>query len=241
MSRYFYLKELDDGGNLIGYYSDEDTLTDDRSQAALYSDQNPPSWEDWIEYIEREYLPEYQQNKLNGHPPLFVIEKDRMMPATLDQKVKHILENIEAARTRLKEVQDQIDYVNRVGRYPAKARESWQTRKDSPYKYLFMVFRSDGNGAYQGPDGKRKVYVGSEVDEESIYDARRLNSNFTAWTKLKAVERQIANWILGREHEVRELERLANSALERSAKIPTIPDDVYIHTPKKLPSLEKVA
>lgn len=166
-----------------------------------------------------------------------------MMPATLDQKVKQVLANIDAARERLQEVKDQIYFIDSVGRYPAKARESWQTKKNSPYKYLYMTFRKSrkGDDCYQGPDGKRKIYVGSEVDTDAIADARRLNQNYTTWLKLKAVERQIANWILGREHEVRELERLADSALERSEKIPAIPDDIYIHTPKKLPGLEKAA
>jgi len=237
MSRYFYLYDNEKEGYLPN--DDGEFVVKDPKEAKIFTEQDCPAWIINCELIEREYLPEDKQNKLNGHPALFVIKRSRMMPATLDQRVKKIQENIEAAKAKLEEVDNAIDLINSLGHYPSKGKESWQGRRGSNKKYLFMMFRSDGQGGHTGPDGKKKLYVGSEDDRESIEEARRLNRNYRTWRALNSERIKLNNWIISMEYDVREFERRADSLLERSAKTPEISELNFVAN--KLPSLEAEA
>lgn len=71
MTRHFYLY-VDDGGDRLYFvdcYGNTSAFSD---EAEIFTEATCPHWID--QYIEREYLPEDQQNKLNGHPALFVIK-----------------------------------------------------------------------------------------------------------------------------------------------------------------------
>jgi len=217
--RYFYLK----------------FVVTESKEAKVFTDQTCPAWINNCEWIEREYLPEDKQAKLNGHPALFIIHRSKMMPATLDHKVQKIQENIAAAKGKLEEVDNAIDLINSLGHYPSRGKESWQRRKNSSKKYLFMIFRGDGQGGHTGPDGKRKIYIGSEDDRESIEEARRLNRNYRTWQSLTSERSKLNNWIISMGYDLREFERRADSLLELSAKIPEISELNFVAN--KLPGL----
>jgi hypothetical protein len=80
--------------------------------------------------------------------------------------------------------------------------ESWQSRNDSEPRYLYMYFRAcrDGRG-YEGPDGKRKQYVG--VDPARQAEARRLASNRKRWEHLDDAARKLENWLIRRQRELK--------------------------------------
>jgi hypothetical protein len=69
-----------------------------------------------------------------------------------------------------------------AGMYPSVPSEQWQDRNGAG-RYLYMLFRQDGNGGYLGPDGQRKLYIGTKP--AAVADARRLATNRSQWEALE--------------------------------------------------------
>lgn len=98
-----------------------------------------------------------------------------------------------------------------------------------------MRWRREGD-TYLGPDGKAKIYIGSEDDTDAIVEARRLNRNYRKWRALMSDRRRLENWIASMEYDLREFRRRADTLLERSEKTPDIPELDFVAN--KLPGLE---
>lgn len=98
-----------------------------------------------------------------------------------------------------------------AGMYPASPSEQWQDRNGSG-QYLYMLFRLGPDGQYQGPDGKRKVYIGK--DPERIAEARRLAENRRRWEVVNRAARDLDGWLYLRGSE---LQSLAGRCQRRTA------------------------
>lgn len=123
------------------------------------------------------------------------------------QQVHDILAQLEAARAHRAAIRQMIDRVAQEGMYDAVPTESWQDRGGDG-RYLYHYFRWDSRRErYLGPEGKKKVYVGS--DPERIADARRLATNRRTHDRLVAAEQKLANWLVWRERELANLAREA--------------------------------
>lgn len=156
------------------------------------------------------------------------------MIANLQAKIKQIETNIQIAQGRLDDVTNALELLEAVGMYPAEAREQWQTRPNSEGQYLYMLFRKNRHGEYEGPGGKRKVYVGA--DPEKIAEARRLNQNRLSHDKLSSKRWELQRWISNQEYELRRIFEQLDVTVQRSANIPEIPELTFIAS--KLPGLE---
>lgn len=152
----------------------------------------------------------------------------------LDEKIRAITANIEAAEAKLQEIDDTIDYLEAVGMYPSEGKEQWQTRPNSSGEYLYMIFRSDRNGGYKGPGGKRKIYVGT--NPEAIAEARVLNENYRMYEQLKFGRRQMNSWIYFRRRDVESIEKQVEQQFNEANNIPDIPELTVVAN--KLPGLE---
>ena len=76
--------------------------------------------------------------------------------------------------------------IEQAGMYAGQPTEQWQDRNGKG-RYLYMLFRtksyySRAHGQYEGPDGKRKLYIGNKP--EAIAEARRLAQNRERWNTL---------------------------------------------------------
>lgn len=237
MCRYF---RLYDDGQREWVADHQGNMTYEPAKAALFTEATCPAWADDPDFeLQREYLPEDQQNQRNGHPPLFIIRGGMMQPpeTTLDEKIRQIQANIQAAEAKLAEVQNALDFLVSTGMYPAQAKEQWQTRPNSSGQYLYMIFRSDGDGGYLGPNGKRKVYVGA--DPNSIAEAKRLNQNIKTHETLKYRKYGLESWIHRQRRDVEAIERQIDQQLHASQNPPDIPELTFVAN--KLPGLEYAA
>mgnify|MGYP000999989055 CR=1 FL=1 len=109
---------------------------------------------------------------MNTGRPLIDVMK--IADQTIDETLSAASENIHAAEAYLQELMIAARAIEKAGMYPSVPSEQWQTREGSG-QYLYMLFKTDRNGNYQGPDGARKIYVGNKQDK--IDDARRLVQN----------------------------------------------------------------
>ena len=80
--------------------------------------------------------------------------------------------------------------------------EQWQDRNGSG-QYLYLLFRLGPDGQYQGPDGKRKVYIGKDPDK--IAEARRLAENRRRWERVNRAAKDLDNWLYLRGSELQTL------------------------------------
>jgi len=105
-------------------------------------------------------------------------------------RVVRFQKGVESAYHHLEDIEAAIAQVGEM--YPAIPAESWQDRNGKG-RYLYMLFPSNGNGAYTGPDGKRKLYVGNKP--ERIEAARRLAANRRRYEELQRARRNLRYWI----------------------------------------------
>ena len=135
----------------------------------------------------------------------------------LDNKIKLIQVNIQAAQDHLLEIEAAMRLLEQKGMYPAVPHFQWQTRGGDG-QYLYCIFRQNGNGEYTGPGGKRKLYIGA--DEAKIKEAKRMTANRENWERLKEHKSQVTIWINGCQNRLTSLEREADRVLEQSERWP---------------------
>lgn len=124
----------------------------------------------------------------------------------VDWKLQAVELELDRARAHLVELERAMDAADRAGMYPAvPVREAWEPRENGR-EYMYHYF-ARGQAGYRGPDGKRKVYVGSDPDR--IAAARRLAGNREAWERLADAHRRLKRWLAGVE---RDLENLTAAA-----------------------------
>jgi hypothetical protein len=116
-----------------------------------------------------------------------------------------IQREMRAAARHLAAIRAEMANIEAAGMYDGIPTESWQSRNDSEPRYLYMYFRAcrDGRG-YEGPDGKRKKYVG--VDPARQAEARRLADNRRRWEHLDDVANRLEKWLNKRRWD---LDRIA--------------------------------
>lgn len=103
--------------------------------------------------------------------------------ATVDE-IKH---NIEVARRIRANLIAKIEELEKAGFYYPRPREDWQERESG--QYLYLHFHSDGNGAYAGPNGKRKIYIGNKA--QKIAEAQAMIGRGAEWRDAKNKARDL--------------------------------------------------
>lgn len=138
---------------------------------------------------------------------------------SLDNTVKLIQFNISTAEEHLGEILEARKILEVAGMYPAVPHFQWQRREElGEAKYLYLMFRQNQDGSYQGPDGRRKVYIGA--DPAKIEEAKRRTRNRENWERLVQEEVKLRRWITYTETQLEILKRDANKILVNSRDWP---------------------
>lgn len=138
---------------------------------------------------------------------------------SLDHTISLIEANITAAKQHFQQIEAARFLLQEQGMYPAVPHFQWQRREEmGEAKYLYLIFRQNSDGSHQGPDGKKKVYVGA--DPAKIEEAKRLVINRAQWEQLGREASKLRGWIDYYKSEIAELNREANRILVRSQEWP---------------------
>ena len=137
----------------------------------------------------------------------------------IDPKVTLVQTNIQAAKEHLADIQDAMDLLEQAGMFPALPHFQWQDR-GSDGRYLYLIFRQNGDGSHTGPDGKKKVYIGANQDK--IEEAKRLVKNREMWEELQFQKTDLTRWIRMCESKLLTLQRDADSLLKFSNEFPKV-------------------
>ena len=121
----------------------------------------------------------------------------------IDDQLETIRAELTAAQQHLDILRITMSKIEQAGMYPAISTEQWQRRNRSRTKYLYMLFRRRPSGGYQGPGGKRKVYVGAKPDR--IAEARRLAENRQRWEELDSTVSLLKKWLTWQTHAINSL------------------------------------
>lgn len=120
-----------------------------------------------------------------------------------------ITENIQAAKDHLDRLRHAMAALEADGMYPAvPSREVWEDRGGAA-EYLYLHFSTDRYGNFQGPDGKRKIYVGCKP--EKLEQARRKIRNREHYNQLETIERRLNSWLANIERDLQSLTRQAEN------------------------------
>ncbi len=119
----------------------------------------------------------------------------------VDDFLETIREQLQAAQDHLEVVCTDMVRLEQAGMYPSVPHEQWQGRDGGDAKYLYMLFRQGRDGQYEGPEGKRKLYVG--CDPERITEARRLAKNRKRYQHLATLSRHLQSWLTQKVYDVR--------------------------------------
>lgn len=100
-----------------------------------------------------------------------------------------------AAAAHLEAIEAAMVALDEAGMYPAlPSREAWEHRNGGAPIYFYHYFTQDRRtGQYQGPGGKRKVYVGCRA--ENVAEARRLAENRRRWEELDQARSRLEGWL----------------------------------------------
>jgi hypothetical protein len=143
------------------------------------------------------------------------------LPQFADQVSETLRHEIEQALAHLKQIKARMTQLEKAGMYPGVPKEQWQDRnalrndeepeKEREKNYLYMIFRQASGRTvqtYEGPEGKRKVYVGS--DPRKIAEARQMAANRVEWDQLNQAASALESWLSQRRSELREQKRRAS-------------------------------
>lgn len=148
----------------------------------------------------------------------------------IDDQIIQILTQINAATDHQTEIQAACNLIKEAGMFDSLPHFQYQARDGSEEKkYLYLIFRQSDSGAYHGPDGKRKVYIGA--DPLKIAEARRLAHNYDLYQSLRAKEIELSHWIGYKKLELKRLEESVGQLLAASKKWPCtrIPSPQFAH------------
>lgn len=140
---------------------------------------------------------------------------------TLDETLNAISTNIREAEQYGRELFLAAEEIKSAGMYPAVPSEQWQDRGGDG-QYLYMIFKTDGNGIYQGPGNARKLYVGNKADR--IAEARRLAENRRRYEEITATLNQLHSWLRSANFDV--MRALASTIHPPRAKCYLHPMDI---------------
>jgi len=119
----------------------------------------------------------------------------------LDALHAQLVDQLGRAETMIRDMQSQIIALEEEGMFAAVPHFQWQARNGSDEKkYLYLVFRQDSTGAYEGPDGKRKVYVGTDTDK--IAEAQTMSTNRMVFEKLVFQIKHLQRWLEFKRSEI---------------------------------------
>lgn len=138
---------------------------------------------------------------MNTGRPLIDVMK--IADQTIDETLSAASENIHAAEAYLQELMLAAHAIEKAGMYPSVPSEQWQTREGSG-QYLYMLFKTDRNGNYQGPDGARKIYVGNKQDK--IDDARRMAVNRDRYESITRCIEDLTSYLRRQKFNVQRLQ-----------------------------------
>lgn len=94
-----------------------------------------------------------------------------------------------------------MEILESDGMYPAVPREQFESRNDRDPIYLHMIFRRNRyTGKYEGPGGKRKIYVGCK--ESKIAAARKLVANRLRYNELFDHSLKLTSWLSRVDHSL---------------------------------------
>lgn len=121
------------------------------------------------------------------------------------ERLDSLGERIDEMVSLMGRVDAAMDALREAGMYEnAPARESWESRgKDKPPAYLYLYFGMDQSKpgkVFLGPDGKRKLYVGS--DPGRIAEARRMVENQERYHLLQIRRQQIVFWFMAAKRDL---------------------------------------
>ena len=120
------------------------------------------------------------------------------------EPLQTVYDELVKAKAHLAEVRSTMEALEQAGMYPAVPSEQWQGRNGGPKRYLYMLFGTNRHtGRYEGPDGKRKLYVGCKG--KNIAEARRLAENRRRWEDLERTAKVLDGWISTMESKVQSL------------------------------------
>lgn len=140
----------------------------------------------------------------------------------LDDKIKLIEAELALASEHWSEIKTACELIMQAGMFDSLPHFQYQARDGSEEKkYLYLIFRQGNGGAYHGPDGKRKVYIGA--DPLKIAEARRMAKNYELYQSLKAKEIELRRWIDYRRLDIERLNQSAEQLLASSKKWPCTP------------------
>lgn len=141
------------------------------------------------------------------------------MMTSLDHTIKLINTNIAAAQDHLTEILEAMQLLQGAGMYPAIPHFQWQRREEmGEAKYLYLIFRQNSDGSHQGPDGRKKIYIGA--DPANIEEAKRLVRNRERWEQLGQQSIKLRGWITITEKRLSDLERQSLLILKESQEWP---------------------
>jgi hypothetical protein len=122
---------------------------------------------------------------------------------TTEEQAALLLRELAAAREHREQLTLEMRRIAAAGMYQAVPTEQWQSRGGGEAKYLYMLFRSNSQGEYYGPAGRRKLYVGA--DPAKIAEARRLAANRQRWEQIAEVKDRLRIWIDQQERKIEQI------------------------------------
>lgn len=126
----------------------------------------------------------------NAVPLVYNLAPDNM--EALTSALDNLRAEYTAAVAYYYQLEQHLAGLESLAMYPAVPSEQWQHRNGSG-QYLYMIFRRGDNGAYQGPDGRRKVYVGNKPAR--IAEARDMARRRAEYEDTLRRYDKLRNWI----------------------------------------------
>ena len=83
------------------------------------------------------------------------------------------------------------DDLAAAGMWPSVPTEDWSDNTG-----VYLLFRSNRDGTYKGPSGKREICAGKDPD--AIAEARRLAENRRRWEACELAAWNLDKWITGK-------------------------------------------
>jgi len=102
------------------------------------------------------------------------------------------------ATAHLEQIRQAMDDLAAAGMWPSVPTEDWSDNTG-----MYLLFRSNRDGTYKGPGGKREIRVGRDPD--AIAEVRRLAENRRRWEACELAAWNLDKWITGKWLELRHL------------------------------------